>query len=208
MRRTLRSTLLLLIVAAAGWLLLTSVAPGAWVASWAPCQRNWAWTPAWQPRVSPLAALPIGFSRGHGKLCYGQPSLRGRTMIGGAAVPYGKLWRTGANEPTTLHLDLPARLGDLALLPGSYSIYTIPGRERWQVIVNRATRQWGIESEYTATVERQEVGRFDVPAERLDHPVETLTFRAEPAATDAYDLVLEWQTTRIRLPIAAGLDGS
>jgi hypothetical protein len=129
-------------------------------------------------------------------------------MIGGAAVPFGKLWRTGANEPTTLHVDLPVHLAGLDLLPGSYAIYTVPGRERWQVIVNRSTRQWGLESEYTDAVASQELGRFEVPVETLARPVETLTFRAEPSATDDYDLVLEWQTTRIRIPVAVGFGGS
>ncbi len=204
MRRNLLSLLGLAVAVGAGWLLITSFATGDWIASWAPCPRNWGWAPAWQPRLSPLDSVSFRFADGEAKVCYGRPSLRGRVMIGGAAVPYGHLWRTGANEPTTIHLDLPVRFGGLALLPGSYSIYTVPDSKRWQVIVNRSTRQWGIESEYTPEVASHELGSFEEPVERVDPPIETFTIRAVPSATDAYDLVLEWQNSRIRIPIVAG----
>ncbi|HLF56228.1 MAG TPA: DUF2911 domain-containing protein [Thermoanaerobaculia bacterium] len=189
-----------------GWLALTSAAPGSWVASWAPCPRNWAWVPAWLPRASPLDSVVIRFADGRAKLCYGRPSLRGRTMIGGDAVPFGRLWRTGANEPTTLHLDQAVEMDEIFLAPGSYSIYTVPGPESWEVVVNRATDQWGLESEYTEAVAANEVGRLRVPAEKLERPVETLTFRAVPAGGDLFWLALEWQTTRIRIPIDGGAD--
>jgi hypothetical protein len=125
-------------------------------------------------------------------------------MLGGDAVPFGELWRTGANEPTTLHLDSAVRVGDLLLRAGSYSIYTIPGPRDWTVIFNRATRQWGLESEYTDDIAAQEVGRIQVRARTLESPVERLRFASEPSATAAVDLFLEWQRTEIRLPIEAG----
>lgn len=189
----------------AGFVLLTSLAPGSSIATWAPCPRNWAWLPAWLPRASPLESVALGFEGGHAKLCYGRPSLRGRHMLGGDAVPFGQLWRTGANEPTTLHLDAPARLGPLPLLPGSYSIYTVPGASHWQVVVNAAIRQWGLESEYTDALRAREVGRFAVPVEVLDRPVETFTVRAVVSALGARELVLEWERTRVRLSLVGGL---
>jgi hypothetical protein len=205
-QRTLARTLLLAFAAGVLWLALTSFAPGSWIARWAPCPRHWGWAPAWQPRRSPLGAVAIELGDGRrAKLCYGRPSLRGRTMIGGEAVPYGRLWRTGANEPTTLHLDAAARFGDLALLPGSYSIYTVPGPTAWEVIVNASTRQWGLETEYTDEVARSEVGRVRAAVEPLAEPVETFTIRALPAGREGVDLLFEWQTTRIRVPLQAGL---
>jgi len=187
------------------WLALTSLAPASWIANWAPCPRNWAWVDAWLPRNSPLESLSIGFDGGHAKLCYGSPSLKGRTMIGSDRIPYGSLWRTGANEPTTLHLDAAARLGPLPLLPGSYSIYTVPGPRDWQVVVNRSTRQWGLESEYDDAVRAEEVGRFAVAAETLALPVESLTFSAHRLATGAVEIRFEWEGVRLRLPLVAGL---
>ena len=126
-------------------------------------------------------------------------------MIGGEAVPFGRLWRAGANEPTTLHLDTAARLGGVALLPGSYSIYAVPGPTSWEVIVNRSTRQWGLESEYTEEIAAQELGRYRALVEPLSAPVETFTIRAVGAGAQGYDLLFEWQTTRIRVPLTASL---
>jgi len=203
MRRTLLFLLLTALVLLLAWLALTTLAPASSVATWAPCPRNWGWMPAWGPRTSPLDAVEIDLDGGHGKLCYGRPSLRGRRMIGGDAVPFGRLWRTGANEPTTVHFDTPVQFGELDLLPGSYSLYTVPGPAAWDVVVNRSTRQWGLESEYTDEIRRQEVGKFRVAVEVLERPVETLTFRTVPAATGAVDLIFEWQTSRLRIPIEA-----
>ena len=92
-------------------------------------------------------------------------------------------------------------LGGLDLSAGSYAIYTVPDPAAWEVVVNRSIRQWGLESEYTDEIRAREVGRFTVPVEVLESPVETLTIRPVPAATGDVDLVLEWQTTRIRLPL-------
>jgi len=203
----MRRFLLLLASAAAGflgWVALTTFATGSAIATWAPCPRNWAWTAAYLPRQSPLEALSFTLGKAHVKLCYGSPALNGRTMLGGDAVPFGKLWRTGANEPTTLHTDHVVRLGDLVLGAGSYAIYTIPGDRSWTVLLNRSTRQWGLESEYTDDVAAQEIGRITVRPRPLDTPVEGLTFHSEPSATAAVDVVLEWQRTQIRLALDSG----
>lgn len=133
-------------------------------------------------------------------ICYGRPAARGRTMIGGEAVPFGKLWRTGANEPTTLHIPVPATIAGVAVTPGSYSIYTVPGEKEWEVIVNRSTSQWGHESRYTDEVKAQEVGRGRVPSTALSEHVEVFTIRSTPAGNGA-DLALEWEKTRVVIPI-------
>jgi hypothetical protein len=164
-------------------------------------------TPSCQPspempldgRASPYDSATIQVGDGAAKICYGRPSLRGREMIGGEAVPYGELWRTGANEPTTLHVNVPVRVAGLAVEPGSYSLYTIPqaGLE-WTVIVNRSTSQWGHESRYTPEVEAQEVGRAQVPVEAMEERVEQFTIRPADRREGA---LMEWQNTRVFIPI-------
>jgi hypothetical protein len=135
------------------------------------------------------------------QICYGRPQMNDREIFGGL-VQYGSLWRTGADEPTTIHTPFAADIAGIAVEPGSYSLYTIPGEQEWTVIVNRATSQWGHESTYTADIEAQEVGRATVMAERVDAPVEVFTIRTEPAG-DAAHIVLEWENTRVRIPFAA-----
>jgi hypothetical protein len=135
-------------------------------------------------------------------ICYGRPAARGRTMIGGTAVPYGKLWRTGANEPTTLHIPVAATIAGVAVTPGSYSIYTVPGEKEWEVVVNRSTSQWGHESRYTEEVKAQEVGRGKVASSALKDHIEVFTIRSAPAS-NGVDLVLEWERTRVAVPVRA-----
>jgi hypothetical protein len=208
MKRNLISLLGLVVAAGATWIALTTLAPPSWIATWAPCPRNWAWADSWRPRASPLDAVRFTIGDdGHGKICYGRPSRRGRKMLGGSRIPFGQLWRTGANEPTTLHVDAPVRFGSLDLIPGSYSIYTVPGPASWEIVVNRATRQWGLESQYTSAVQALEVGRFRAPVEVLDTPVETLTIRTVPTSEDAIDVLIEWETTRVRIPLESVFAG-
>lgn len=153
-------------------------------------------------RPSPYdsTAVPLGDSEA--LVCYGRPSVRGRTVFGGL-VPYDELWRTGANEPTIIHLPVAATIAGIAVEPGSYSLYTVPGREQWTVIVNRSTSQWGIENQYNDAVRAQEVARATVPSEQIDAPVETFVIRAEPQGANAANLVLEWENTRVRIPVQA-----
>jgi hypothetical protein len=156
-----------------------------------------------QGRKSPLDSLTFTVAAKPVKVCYGRPSLRGRTMIGGKHVPYGKLWRTGANEPTIFFTPVALSVAGLEVPAGTYSLYTVPGEREWQVIVNRATSQWGHENAYTDKVKAQEIGRATVKSEPLATAVETFTIKADPAGTDAKALVLEWEKTRVRIPIAA-----
>ncbi len=153
-------------------------------------------------RKSPLDSLTFTVSGQSVKVCYGRPSSQGRVMIGGTNVPYGKLWRTGANEPTIFHAPVAMSVAGIAVPAGVYSLYTVPGRREWEIIVNRSVSQWGHENEYTAEVKAQEVGRAKVKAEAVGTPVERFTIRAEPQGKKA-SLILEWEKTRVRVPFEA-----
>jgi hypothetical protein len=155
-------------------------------------------------RKSPLDSVSFTVGGKAARVCYGRPSLRGRTMLGGEAVPYGKLWRTGANEPTMIHTTGPLTVAGLKVPAGSYSLYTVPGATEWEVIVNRSISQWGKESNYTDEVKSKEIGRAKVKAEKLPAKVETFSIRPDPATGDASALVLEWQDARVRIPVSAG----
>jgi hypothetical protein len=149
-------------------------------------------------RASPYDSSLVTVGNAQAKICYNRPSARGRTMLGGE-LPYGTLWRTGANEPTTIHLPVAARIAGIAVEPGSYSIYTIPGEREWTIIVNRSISQWGAD-DYTE-VEAQEVGRSTVPSQATSEHIEQFTIRAEPGG-QATSLILEWENTRVAIPIA------
>jgi hypothetical protein len=152
-------------------------------------------------RKSPLDSVSLTVGGAEMRVCYGRPSLRGRKMLGADAVPFGKIWRTGANEPTMIHTTGAITLAGIKLPAGSYSLYTVPGPKEWDVIVNRSITQWGEESNYTDAVKAQEVGRAKVRAESLSGPVEVFTIRPEPPSGEAQTLVLEWERTRVKLPV-------
>ncbi len=150
-------------------------------------------------RASPLDSASVEVSGETIKVCYGAPSARGRTMIGGEDVPYGDLWRTGANEPTMIHLSGRMEVGGLGLSAGSYSLYTIPDGEEWQVFISRSVDHWG--NQIDPDVRAAEVGEFTVPREEPLEHVETMRFRFEEAMGDAADLILEWENYRITIPV-------
>jgi hypothetical protein len=151
-----------------------------------------------------LDSLTFDVGKSPVKVCYGRPSLRGRAMLGTEHVPYGKLWRTGANEPTIFYTPAAIQVAGIRVPPGVYSLYTVPGKTEWEVIVNRSISQWGHESRYTDSVKAQEVGRGKAPAQAIAEPIETFTIRSESAGGGAASLILEWEKTRVRIPVKAG----
>ncbi len=149
-------------------------------------------------RPSPLDSVEVRLGDASAKLCYGRPSARGRTMLG-SEDPYGTPWRFGANEPTTLHLPFPASIGDVAVEPGSYSLYAIPDADSWTIVVNGNTNRWGIP--ISPDVRRADIGSFAVTPLPSDAHVETLTFRFEGSGARGA-LVFSWENTTFRIPIA------
>jgi hypothetical protein len=153
-------------------------------------------------RKSPLDSLTFQVANQPVTVCYGRPSSRGRVMLGGKDIPYGALWRTGANEPTIFYAPVALKVAGIAVPPGTYSLYTVPGRTEWEIVVNRSISQWGKEDQYTDKVKAQELGRAKVKSEPVSPSIETFTIRAEPDGKNA-NLVLEWEKTRVKIPIQA-----
>ena len=149
-------------------------------------------------RPSPLDSVWIELGGAAAKLCYGRPSARGRTVVGGQD-PYGAPWRLGANEPTTLHLPFAATIGTVGVGPGSYSLYAIPSERRWTIVVNGNTNRWGIP--IGADVRAADIGSFTVATATLESRVETLEFAFEPRSETAGDLVYRWEQTTFAIPI-------
>jgi hypothetical protein len=149
-------------------------------------------------RPSPLDSVMIDLGGDAAKLCYGRPSLRGRTMIGGED-PLGSPWRFGANEPTTLHLPFPATFGGIDVEPGSYSLYAIPKTGLWTIVVNGNANRWGIP--LSPDVRSTDIGSFEVVVTDPGWLEETLTFRFEGGGP-AGSLVFAWERATLRIPIS------
>jgi hypothetical protein len=152
-------------------------------------------------RRSSLDSLTFGVQGSPVKICYSRPSAREREIMGGL-LPYGELWRTGANEATMIHTPIALEIAGISVGPGSYSLYTVPGETEWEVVVNGSTTQWGHERYYTGDVAAQEIARATVPAGATDEFVEMFTIRAVPADGGDATVILEWERTRVEIPIA------
>jgi len=148
-----------------------------------------------RPVLSPrdTVSLEIGAGR-RVYIDYGRPSMRGRRIMGGL-VPYGRVWRTGANAATTLVTDVDLELGGTALPRGTYTLYSIPTAEGWTLIVNRQTGQWGTQYEPA-----RDFARIPMRVSRLPTPVEQFTMSLERNRAGAGTLALSWENTRAWLP--------
>jgi hypothetical protein len=153
-------------------------------------------------RPSPLRTTAFAVGGTQGLICYGAPSARGRVMVGGVD-PYGELWRTGANEATAIHLEGPATVGGIALEAGSYSLYTRPNEDSWEVFLNSSFERWGIP--ISDEVRATEIGSFEVTPEAIGQAVETLSYEWNSTGNNAGEIVIEWENTRVRIPVTAGM---
>ncbi len=144
-------------------------------------------------RQSPLQELSFSYDGGEGLLCYGAPSARERVVMG-ELVPYGAVWRLGANEATALHLSAAATVGGVALEAGSYSLYATPGETEWTFHVNSEYDRWGIPID--ETVQSTEVGSFMATPSATAEMVEMMTFEQVDGA-----LRFSWENTQVDISL-------
>ncbi len=128
---------------------------------------------------------------------YSRPSMKGRKIMGGL-VPYGKVWRTGANEATTLTTETDLDIGGAKVPAGKYTLYTLPSEGTWKLIINKQTGQWGTDYD-----EKQDLARVDMKASELVVPVEQFTISLDQDSNSSADLILEWEKTRQTVVIKA-----
>jgi len=129
------------------------------------------------------------------KVSYSRPAKKGRDIFGGLES-FGKVWRAGANESTQIQFFVPVTIGGKNIPAGTYSLFAIPEKDKWTVIINSATNRWGAFS-YDQT---KDLVRVDVPVKTLPAVVEnfSITFTDMPGGAN---LVMGWDTTAVELPI-------
>ncbi len=125
---------------------------------------------------------------------YCRPYKKGRGIFG-KLLPYGQVWRTGANEATIFDVKQTIKVGDKTLKAGKYTLWTIPNADKWTVIMNEETGQWG-----TNYDEKKDVLRVDVPVGKSVEMMEQ--FKIDFAAAEGgADMVLRWDNTEVKVPI-------
>lgn len=125
---------------------------------------------------------------------YGRPKVKGREIWGGL-VPYGKVWRTGADEATTIRLSTDAEVEGALLPAGRYGLFTIPGEEQWTVVFNRVADQWGA----FGYDDSEDVLRVEVEPRAAEH-VEEMEFVIEDS-----ELVLRWEELAVPIGVSAAV---
>jgi hypothetical protein len=152
---------------------------------------------AQEKRVSPHEKTSISLNGKTITIEYGRPSLKGRKAVGGSLAPYGKVWRTGADEATTLNTTGDLAIGSLTVPAGTYALFTIPGESKWTLIVSKKAKQWGA-FDYK---ESEDLGRVDMTPRKLSSPVEQFTIALEQAGGNKATLKMSWENTEVSVPI-------
>ncbi len=136
-------------------------------------------------QLSPRAALRQRIGEANIWLDYSRPAKRGRPVWGGL-VPWGQVWRMGANDAAHLATDRTLEIGNLTIAPGTYTLFLLPAQSGWQLIINRATGMSGLD--YSTA---QDIGRIPLTTETLQRPVESFTLEAREASAGGI-LAIAW----------------
>jgi hypothetical protein len=148
-------------------------------------------------RPSPAAKASCALADGKTiTVDYSSPRAKGRKIFGGL-VPYGEVWRAGANEATTFVTTADLMVGDKHVPAGSYTIFTIPNKDKWTLIISKKTGEWGIP--YPGA--DQDLLRVDMKASTLPSAVENFTI-AFDKTSGGCTLRMDWETTQASVDIA------
>ena len=148
-----------------------------------------------EKRISPLSVSSARYKDTYLKIVYSQPLKKGREIFGGL-VPFGKIWRTGANEATELTVTNDILINGQELKAGTYSLFTIPNPESWTIILNKDLGLWGA---YNYN-QQQDVLRFEVPVVNTNAPNEAFTIQIDPLNNQA-DISLHWDKTKVTFSV-------
>lgn len=151
------------------------------------------------PAASPSATVTQRVGLTDIQISYARPGAKGRKVFGGL-LPYGHIWRTGANTATKISLSTPVKLNGTEVAAGTYELFTIPGATEWTVIIHKNMSQWGAYS-YD---EKNDVARIKAVPVTLSTAVESLDISLNDLRDESATLNITWEKTRV--PVALTVD--
>ena len=151
-----------------------------------------------EKRASPHEKVSAVVGKANVTVEYGRPLKKSREIFG-ALVPYGDVWRTGADEATTLTTDADLVIGDVTVPKGKYSLFTLPTKDSWKLIINKTPDQWGA-YKYDA---KQDLGRTSLKVSAAPASVEQFTIAIKTGADKKSSLELAWDKTVASVSIAS-----
>jgi hypothetical protein len=126
---------------------------------------------------------------------YSSPRMKGRKVYGGL-VPYGQVWRAGANEATTLITAANLSVGGKEVPAGTYTLFTVPKEDNWTLVISKKTGEWGVP--YPG--EGDDLARVDMAASKLGSPMENFTINLNSTGSGC-TLQMDWETTRASIDL-------
>jgi hypothetical protein len=130
------------------------------------------------------------------RVIYSRPAKKNREIFG-KLIPYGKVWRTGANETTELRIYHDMKLAGKPIKAGTYALFTIPGENEWTIILNSDLDHWGAYS----YMEEKDVLRVAVPVKATNQTIENFSIRFEKIDEKSIKMILGWDHTVVEIPI-------
>jgi hypothetical protein len=153
------------------------------------------------PAASTGQSIKQEFGLGSVELSYSRPNTKGRTIFGDL-VPYGAIWRTGANTATTLTFSDEVIIGDKKVPAGKYGLLSIPGASSWTIII---TKQLDVTSP-SAYKQDMDVVRFTVQSQSLPFPIESFMIMFDKVTSNSMDVMLVWEQTAVSFSIKQDID--
>ena len=148
------------------------------------------------PAVSPRQTVEQQFSVTKISIEYGRPAVKGRKVFG-ELVPFGQVWRAGANEATKITFGQEVLFGGQKVKKGTYALYIVPQEKEWKIILNRGVNNWGA---YTYDA-KDDVATTTVPVKMMNEKMERFTINFEDITDEKLNLVFEWDKTRADVPV-------
>ncbi len=148
------------------------------------------------PAASPGCTLKQHIGLTDIEITYSRPGVKDRVIFGGM-VPYGSVWRTGANAATKIVFSTAVKLNGNEVPAGTYALMTVPGKDDWTIIINKGSEQWGT-YKYD---EKADVVRFKSRVQKLDKPVETFTIEFSDIRDESSNLNLTWDKTSVPIKV-------
>lgn len=150
------------------------------------------------PAASPRQKVEQQFSMSKITVDYGRPGVKGRKIFGDL-VPFGKVWRVGANSSTKITFEQSVNFGGKTVPAGSYGLFVIPAEKEWRVILNKDAQQWGA----YAYDEKLNVTDITVLVQKLSEKQEWFGIELNPVDDNAVDMVVKWDQTKVTVPVKA-----
>jgi tetratricopeptide (TPR) repeat protein len=152
------------------------------------------------PQPSPTQTVKQDFGISSVELIYSRPGMKGRKIFGDL-VPWGKVWRTGANSATRIKFTDDVSIGGQQLKAGEYDIYTVPNEKEWEIIINKGSADWG-----TNYKQEDDIFRVKATPVKLDQSVETFTIQFANIKSNSADLQIMWDKTLVAVPVTTDID--